>query len=106
MPFRLLLAFLLLCTTPAQQPAQQPDPIDALVLRLEAAAKAGDRAAIVALARDAAAAGELPDALASVTPTRAVLKERDRVQIEGGGQRLLVELFSERETEGRLTTWS
>ena len=106
MPFRLLLALLLISTTPQQQPAPTPDAIGELVLRLEAAAKAGDRAAVLALAKDADAAGELPDALGAFVPSRAVLKERDRVQVEGGRQRLLLELFSERGAEGRLSTWS
>src|SRR5688572_9513066 len=106
MPFRLLLGLLLVLATAHQPPAPTPDAIGELVLRLEAAAKAGDRAAVLALAKDAEAAGEFPDVLGAFVPSRAVLKERDRVQIEGGGQRLLLELFSERGAEGRLSTWS
>ena len=105
MPVRFLLAVLLLVTVP-QQNAPQPDAIADLVLRLETAAKAGDRAAVIMLARDPAAAGELPEALGSTPPTRVTLKERDRVQIDGGAQRLLLELFLENGAEGRLSTWN
>ena len=105
MPVRFLLAGLLLVTVP-QQNTPQPDAIGDLVLRLEAAAKAGDRAAVIALARDPAAAGELPEAFGSVRPSRAVVKERDRVPVDGGAQRVLLEVFLESGTEGRLSTWN
>ena len=104
MPFRFLVAFLLLWMTP-QPVAPPPDPIDELVLRLEAAVKAGDRAAVLALAKDAASAGELPDAIGTPPPTRVVMKARDRVQTESGAQRLLIEWFNEVGSEGRLSTW-
>ena len=48
MPMRLLLAMLLLLTV-TQQSSPQPDAISELVLRLEAAAMSGDRAAVRAL---------------------------------------------------------
>ena len=104
MPLPLLLAVLLSWPT-AQQNVPQPDPIAELVLRLEAAAQAADRAAVVALGTDPAAVGELAGALADVAATRAVIKERDRVQTEAGG-RLLLELFAETGAQGRLSTWT
>ena len=106
MPLRFLVAFLLLCVGPQQTPAPQPTGIDDLVLRLEAAAKDGDRTAVVALAGKMASLGDLPDVVGAAKPSRAVLKERDRVQTDNGGHRLMLELFLEIGTEGRLSTWS
>src|SRR5687768_3400670 len=105
MPFRFLAACLLLCLAP-QQVVPQPDPIDELVLRLEAAARAGDRSAVAALATTGEAVSELADAIGTVPPTRTVIKARDRVQTETGTQRLLVEWFNELGSEGRLSTWA
>ena len=102
---RLLLAMLLLLTV-TQPSSPQPDAIGELVQRLEAAAISGDRPAVLALATSPAAVGDLTEAFGSMRPSRAVLKERDRVQIEGGAQRLLLELFVESGAEGRLTTWN
>ena len=103
MPLRFLVAFLLLWMAP--QPAPQPDSIDELMLRLEAAARAGNREAVLALATNAEAVGELAEAIGAAPATRAVMRARDRVQMETGGQRLLVEWFNETGTEGRLSTW-
>lgn len=105
MPFRFLVALLLVSTMP-QPVAPQPDAIDELVLRLEAAARAGDRTAVEALATDAKAAGELADTIAAAPATRAVMKARDRVQTDGGAQRVLLEWFNEVGSQGRLSTWS
>lgn len=90
------------------QPAQ-PDGIAALVVRLEQAATAGDRAAIMALGSADAAAeplSELADALTRLTPTRVIVSERDRTPLKGGGHRLLIEIFAERGIEARLDTWA
>ena len=105
MPLRFLVALLLLWMAP-QQTTPQPDAIDELVQRLETAAKTGDRVAVAAMATEANAVGDLVDAVSGTTPTRVVMKARDRIQAEGGGQRLLVEWFNEVGSEGRLSTWS
>ena len=104
MPLRFLVAFLLLWMSP-QQGASPHDPIDELIQRLEAAARTGDRAAVLSLAKDATAVGELANAIGATQPTRTVMKARDRVQTDNGGQRLLVEWFNEVGSEGRLNTW-
>jgi hypothetical protein len=105
MPLRFLVALLLLWMAP-QQITPQPDAIDELVQRLETAARTGDRATVAAMATEANAVGDLVDAVSGTTPTRVVMKTRDRIQAEGGGQRLLIEWFNEVGSEGRLSTWS
>lgn len=89
------------------QPAQA-DGIAALVARLEQAAGAGDRAALLSLASAEAAAGpfgELADALTGSKPTRVIVRERDRTTLPAG-HRVLVEVFAERGIEARLGTWA
>lgn len=88
------------------QPASQPDPVSALVMRLEQAAAAGDRAGIRALGANPAAVDDLASALTIPTPSRIVIKERDRTDVEGGDRRLLLEIFWERGIEARLATWT
>ena len=85
-----------------------PDGIGALLRRLEQAAAAGDRAAVLALGDPAISRPSLEDfarTLTSPPPTRLVVNERDRAPIDGALQRLVVEVFSERGIEGRLGTW-
>ena len=104
MTFAILIAFALLWLPPPQATAQ-PDPIAGLVQQMERAAGAGNREALRALGVDMTSAAELAAALTSPAPSRIVIRERDRTAIPGG-QRLLLEIFWERATEGRLGTWS
>ena len=106
---RLLTAVVLLLVVPvaAGQPSTQPDAVEAFVAALEQASAAGDKDKVLSYIHPEAGAGELADFLDAILPTapRLVLKERDRVAIETGGQRLLLELFVERGMEGRVSTW-
>lgn len=88
-----------------QLPASS-DRITSLVVRLEQAAAAGDRAAIEALAASPSISG-LPDFVGLVipTPVRFVLKERDRSELADGSQRLLLEVFAQRGSEAQISTW-
>ena len=85
-----------------------PDGIGALLRRLEQAAAAGDRGAVLALGDPAISRPSLEDfagTLTSPRPMRVVVNERDRAPIDGALQRLVVEVFSERGIEGSLGTW-
>jgi hypothetical protein len=102
---RLLLA--LTAFLPLQQPAQ-PDATAGLVVRLERAAAARDRSAVLMLASADAQGSpldEFADALTASGPTRVVVKDRDQATIAGGGHRVLLEVFAERGVEGLLSTW-
>jgi hypothetical protein len=94
---------------PAPAPAQAPpDGVTTLLRRLEQAAAAGDRAAIGALGDTGISRPSFEDFAVSLTsppPSRVVLNERDRAPLEGGVQRLVVEVFAERGVEARLGTW-
>ena len=107
MPFRLVLAFVLLFSAPAtQQPTPPRDPISELVLQLEKAVQAGDRPALSALLFDENQAPDLVTTVAAGAATRVVIKERDRTPIGEANHRLLLEMFVENGPEGRLSTWS
>jgi hypothetical protein len=85
----------------------QADGISALVTRLEQAASAGNRDAVLALATpDAPNLGEFATALTGTGATRVVVRERDRTVSDPKRLRLLVEVFAERGVEARLATWS
>ncbi|HET7220652.1 MAG TPA: M1 family aminopeptidase [Vicinamibacterales bacterium] len=103
----LMLACLSLAWPAAAQPPTPPDAIEKLVVRLEQAMSAGDRAAMLALAVKDTDASTLDEfaAAAGEKPTRVVIKERDRQALDGGKQQLLVEVFVERGIEGSLATW-
>ena len=101
---------LALLTAPAVHPAsgQEPDAINRFISRIEAALAAGDRQAFVALtsiAPDNEALSLFVARWFAGTPTRVSVHERDRVGIEGGGTRLIVEVLIEQGIEGRLATW-
>lgn len=105
-----LLLLLLLGVCPAEAAAQTPprDGVATLLRRLEQAAAAADAQAILALGEPATSRPSFEDfasALTTPAPTRLVLNERDRAPLEGRGQRLIVEVFSESGIEGRLGTW-
>ena len=103
----LSLACLSFALSAAAQPPSPPDAIEKLVVRLEQAMSAGDRAALLSLAVKDTDASTLDEfsAAAGEKPTRVVIKERDRQTLEGGKQQLLVEVFVERGIEGSLATW-
>ena len=107
MRLRVLTAIVLLAAPGAAAQTGAPDPIELFVLRLEQTASSGDRAKVQALAHpDIESAGVEDFAYAVVpTPTRLVIKERDRSAVDEGIQRLLLEVFIERGREARLSTW-
>jgi hypothetical protein len=101
---------LALLTTLGAAPAagQEPDATSRLMARVEAALAAGDRQAFVGLtsiAPDDEALSLFVARWFSGTPTRVSVHERDRVGLEGGGMRLVVEVLIEQGIEGRLATW-
>jgi len=104
-----LLLLLALASTPAGHPGQAPqrDAAAALVFRVEQAAAAGDRAAIVAMGvgNDRAGLEGLATTLTTPLPARVVIKERDRSPLADGSERLLLEIFTERGIEARVATW-
>ena len=113
MALRLLLALACLALAPMRsygagaQPLSPPDAIEKLVARLEQALAASDRAALLALTvkdTDASTVDEFADA-AGANPTRVVIKERDRLTLEGNRRQLLIEVFVERGIEAKLATW-
>jgi peptidase M1-like protein len=88
--------------------AAQPDDLSRLVLAIEAAIRAGDHAALRALARSDINAGRLSDfavSLADTASPEATVKERDRTPLVNGGQRLLLEVLTIGAGEGRVSTW-
>src|SRR5262245_10040090 len=102
-------ATLALIGMPFQGVAQTPpDGATTMLRRLQQAGAAGDRAAILALGHPQVSRPSFEDfasALTAIPPTRLVVTERDRAQLEGGALRLVVEVFSERGMEGVLGTW-
>ncbi len=113
----LLAAVLMLWTLPAsaRQPSA-PDPEELQVLRalqqIETALTSSDKAAWLALVSvnaDGDAASEFFDAEVPRGVTRAVVRERDRLPLEGAlpgdGHRLTVDVFFESGPRGQLSTW-
>jgi hypothetical protein len=94
----------------SQSAAAQPpaDGVSALLRRVEAAAAAGDRAAILAVGDPAISRPSFEDFASTLTsppPTRIVVNERDRAVLPTTDLRLVVEVFAERGIEGRVGTW-
>jgi hypothetical protein len=92
---------------PAQPPGV-PGPIDRLVTVIERAAEAGDPDAIRALARPDVRPAPLSEFVQSLTFPKAshvTVKDRDRAPLESGRVRLLLETLTDREAEGRVSTW-
>ncbi|HEV3485370.1 MAG TPA: hypothetical protein VG106_08185, partial [Vicinamibacterales bacterium] len=87
--------------------AAQQDPLLTLVADIEKAAIAGDPAAFNVLVAPEAARSGVADfaALLAPRPTRAVVKERDRLETGDGRGRILIELLMERGIEGEISTW-
>jgi hypothetical protein len=102
------LALALMCWPPVAAAQPAVDDVAALLERLERAAGAGDRGAVLALGDPSISRPSFEDfagALTSPRASRVVVNERDRAALEGGTLRLVVEVFAERGIEGRLATW-
>jgi hypothetical protein len=112
---RLLLLCACLCLRPSSaagqpsaQAAPQPDVITKLVLAIEHDIETGDAAALRALAARDIRQAQLSEFVQGMTMpkvTRAALKERDRAVTEAGRVRLLLEILTDRDAEGRVSTW-
>jgi hypothetical protein len=94
----------------AAQPAaeQGPGGIDRLVNTIERAIDAGDGKALRALARPDVPAVPLSEFVESLTVPKvshSTLKERDRLLLGSGRVRLLLETLTDRDAEGRVSTW-
>jgi hypothetical protein len=88
--------------------ATPPDGIMRLVDAIAAATEAGNPDALSALATPDVPAAQLSEFVQSLTfprATRSAVKERDRAPTETGRIRLLVETFTERDGEGRVSSW-
>lgn len=83
----------------------QQDPATRLLEVLQRSGRAGDAAAIRALAPAGVSLDELVEGLTQAAD-RLVVQERDRMPLDGERLRLLVEVFLERGVQGRLVTWS
>jgi hypothetical protein len=106
MNLRLALA-LLLVSAPPQAPTQE-DSAAGLTTKIEAAATAVDRAAIMDLGApdgDAESLGQFATSLTWPPVSRVTIKERDRTARDDGGLAVLWEVFAERGIEGRVGTW-
>ncbi|MEN3338599.1 MAG: hypothetical protein V7647_2275 [Acidobacteriota bacterium] len=104
----LLLMLVGLCRADVRAQPAARDGIPPLLRQLERAAAAADGAGVLALGAPAISRPifeEFAKSLTTPAPTRLVLNERDRAPIEGGGQRLVIEVFTEHGSEGRLGTW-
>jgi hypothetical protein len=80
------------------------DAVVAFVDRLRDLALKGDTEGVAALSVSGKSADEFVRAM-TPAPTALVIKERDRTALPDGAQRLLLEVFSARETEARVFTW-
>lgn len=90
-----------------QRPAAV-DGIERLVAGIESALKTGDIVTLRSFARFDVDRSELSDFVINLTtplPTNATVKERDRAALPGGRQRLLLEILTEHDREGRVSTW-
>ncbi len=100
-----------LVTAAAAQPAPaqvRPGGIDRLVNAIERAVAAGDSDALRALTRadvPPAVFSEFVQSLTNPKATHSAVKERDRALLESGLVRLLLETLTDRDAEGRVTTW-
>ena len=93
---------------PAVPQISTADGIERLVAALQTAIQAGHPAAVRALAGadigDAALA-EFTGIMTSPPVTAVTVKERDRAVMPGGRQRVLVEILTERDRAGVVSTW-
>jgi hypothetical protein len=98
---------LALAVGPPQGRAQEPDSA-AILPKIEAAATAVDRAAIMDLAAadaDREALGVFATTLTWPPVSRIIIKERDQEPLDAGKLAVLWEVFVERGIEGRVATW-
>jgi hypothetical protein len=109
---RALLVALAFCMWPGVPAAGQriaaSDGIELLVLGIENALKSGNAVTLRSFARFDVDQSELADFVGNLTtptPTNATVKERDRVPLRDGRQRVLLEILTERDREGRVSTW-
>jgi hypothetical protein len=92
-------------TAPAQAGAVG---IDRLVNAIARAAAAGDSEALRALSRvvvQESAFDEFVQSLTVPKATHSAVKERDRAPLDAGRVRLILETLTDRDAEGRVTTW-
>src|SRR3954468_22067473 len=116
MQFSRALACPSICLLPAAAAAQsasqagagaQVDGITRLVAALQTATDEGNADAVRALARPSLRGAPLSEFIQALTfpkVNRAAIKERDR-EPAGGRIRILLEILTERDSEGRVTTW-
>src|SRR5690348_16725487 len=105
---RVLLALCCLCPTGVRAAQPGTDPIELLVSRIEEAVSTGNARGLRALAALDVDSSALDDFVATMTSppvTHATVRERDRALLENGQQRLLLEIFADRASEGTVTTW-
>jgi hypothetical protein len=112
MRVRLALACACVCLLPlaavADAPGQQPDGGARLLGTIEQAIRAGDPSALRALAADDVRSGPFADFVLTLTGSPASfvsLKERDRTPLASGRVRLLLELLTVQNGEGRVSAW-
>jgi hypothetical protein len=106
MSLSLALALLLVSAPP--QARTQEDSAAGLTAKIEAAATAVNRAAIMDLGApdgDAETLGQFATSLTWPPVSRVIIKERDRTARDDGGLAVLWEVFAERGIEGRVGTW-
>ena len=94
----------------AQIAPTQPGPggIDRLVNAIERAAAAGDADGLLAMSRVVVEPSAFDEFVRSMTvpkATRIAVKERDRAPLDAGRVRLILETLTDRDAEGRVTTW-
>ncbi len=91
----------------AAQSGTQADSIELFVAQLEQLSGTGDRAKVLALRAPAGDLTGIEDFSYTLVPTpaRIVIKERDRARLDDGMWRLLLEVFVERGSEARISTW-
>src|SRR6186997_2909480 len=98
-----------LAATPQPAPAQAGSGgIDRLVGVIQRAAEAGSPDPIRALANPNVRPAVLSEFVQSLTFPKAsqvTVKERDRLPLESGRVRLLLETLTDRAAEGRVSTW-
>ncbi len=82
------------------------DPTTVLVARLEQAVSSGNFDAVLQLGVTPSASGLRAFAAAATpTPTRFIIKERDRATLTSSIDRLLLEVFGQYGNESAITTW-
>ena len=102
---------LLLPSAAAAQPsarAGEPDGIAQLVLAIEKATEAGDPIALRALFAPTVPAAPVSEFVQSLTfpkAMRSAVKERDRAITAPDRVRILIETFTDRDSEGRVASW-